>query len=300
LETVILKALAKKPEERYPTGAALSEALELALNARSAVPLLGPRPTVSHLTIPERVALELSQQPLPLSPAGVAVFAPPPTEDLPPPKPISSPLKRRPLNFSIAAAGFGAILLIALLCFVLVAMPFVRNRLSQREILLAGQTPSTEPDQSIIRPTAILSASSIPLANSSATPLASSSTASPSSYELLIVKGQGNESVVVINQTGNVFPLELLRLGDNEGGLNGTEWGVTNLESGSCVGVWKEKEENARYRLPEGLNCQLVGNLLVRDKKDWFGERTFVVFYNGVQAGSCDKDLSQCAVKILP
>jgi hypothetical protein len=76
------------------------------------------------------------------------------------------------------------------------------------------------------------------------------------------------------------------------------EWGVTNLESGSCVGVWKEKEKNERNMLPEGLNCRIVGNLLVRDKKDWFGERPFVVFYNEEQVGSCDKHRSQCAITI--
>jgi hypothetical protein len=180
-------------------------------------------------------------------------------------------------------------------------MPFVRSRIGQGEILLAGQTPSTEPDQSMIGPTANLSSSSSPLVESSTTALATSpSAANPSGYELTILRGQGNESVIVMNQAGNVFPLELLRLGDDRSGINGTEWGVTNLESGSCVGVWKEKEKNERNMLPEGLNCRIVGNLLVRDKKDWFGDGPFVVIYNGNQAGSCDKDLKQCTVKILP
>jgi serine/threonine protein kinase len=307
LEAVILKALAKKPEERYPTGAALAKALDRALNARSAVHLLAPPSTLSHLTIPERVALELDQQPLPPIPAGVAALAPP-TDDLPPPKPKSSPQKRPQLISSVAVAGLGMILLTALLCFVLVAMPFVRNRFGQRDFLLSGQTPSTEAAQSIIRPTATLSASSIPLVNSSATPLATSPSASPASatktspsgYELNIVKGQGNESVIVINQAGNVFPLGLLRLGDDQGGISGAEWGVTNLESGSCVGVWKDTEGRSKYRLPEGLNCQLVGNLLLRDKRTWFGEKPFVVFYDGEQIGMCETNRRQCTIEILP
>jgi serine/threonine protein kinase len=296
LEAVILKALAKKPEERHPTGAALADALEQALAARSAVPLLAPRPTLSHLTIPERVALELDQHLLPLGPAGIAAHAPPPTEDLPPPKPIASPLNRRPLIFSGTLAALGVISLTAFLCFVLVALPLVRDRIGQREILFTGQPPSTEATEALISPTAIVSPSSIPPANSSTTALAPD----PSSYELLIVKGQGNESVIVINQTGNAFSLDLLRLGNDEGGLNGTEWGVTNLESGSCVGVWKEKGKNERNKLPDGLNCQLVGNLLVRDKKDWFVENSFVVSYNEQQVGSCDRNLRQCVVQISP
>lgn len=260
-----------------------------------------PRSTTPRPTIPDLVMLELVQHPLPPSPAGIAAYVPPPTEDLPPSKRISTPRNKRQLFFSGAVAGLAGIWLIAILCFVLVVVPFVRDRFGQGEILLAGQTPSTEPDQSIIKPIAILSASSSPLIDSSATALATGpSAANPSGYELTIMRGPGNESVIVMNQTGNVFPLELLRLGDDQGGINGTEWGVTNLETGSCVGVWKEKEKNERNMLPKGLNCQIVGNLLVRDKKDWFGDRLFGVFYKKEQVGSCDKDLRQCVVQILP
>jgi hypothetical protein len=83
-------------------------------------------------------------------------------------------------------------------------------------------------------------------------------------------------------------------------GISGPEWGVVNLESGACVGVWKENEGNARYRLPEGLNCGLVGNLLLRDRRGWFGEKLFVVNYDRVQFGVCEKNQGQCLVTIAP
>ena len=120
------------------------------------------------------------------------------------------------------------------------------------------------------------------------------------SYQLLIVRGQGNDSVIVVNQSVSAFPLELLSLGDDKQGIDGPEWGVVNLESGACVGIWKEKEGNARYRLPEGLNCGLVGNLLLRDRRGWFGEKLFVVNFDRVQFGGCEKNPGQCLVTIAP
>jgi serine/threonine protein kinase len=173
LEAVILKALAKKSEDRYPNGLALAEAMERALQGPSAA-LMTPRSTTPRPTIPDLVMLELDQHPLPPGPAGVAAYVPPPTEDLPSPKRLSTSPDKRQLIFSGAVAGIAGILLIALLCFVFVVIPFMRDRFGQGEILLAGQTPSTEPDQSMIRPTAILSASSSPLVDASATALATS------------------------------------------------------------------------------------------------------------------------------
>jgi len=71
LETVILKALAKEPEDRYLSGAALAEALAKALRARSSLA------SASRASIPEPVEAELSQHPLlPPIPAAVAPPAP--------------------------------------------------------------------------------------------------------------------------------------------------------------------------------------------------------------------------------
>lgn len=112
------------------------------------------------------------------------------------------------------------------------------------------------------------------------------------------MRGQGNDNVIVINQSVSAFPLELLDLASEEQGIDGIQWGVVNLERGACVGVWKEKGGNARYRLPEGVNCRLVGNTLLGDKKDWFGEKDFVVEYAGEQFGNCDQDQGACLISI--
>ncbi|HMQ54272.1 MAG TPA: serine/threonine-protein kinase, partial [Anaerolineae bacterium] len=66
LEAVILKALAKKPAERYPNGRTLGQALRQALRLQrdATTQLAAPR-----LSMLERVALDLANRPLPPPPA---------------------------------------------------------------------------------------------------------------------------------------------------------------------------------------------------------------------------------------
>lgn len=69
LEAVILKALAKKPADRYPNGRALGQALRQALRLQrdATTQLAAPR-----LSILERVALDLANRPLPPPPGGAS------------------------------------------------------------------------------------------------------------------------------------------------------------------------------------------------------------------------------------
>jgi len=306
LEEVILKALAKKPEERYPTGAALADALDQALDARSAVSLLAPQEPVSHHTIPERVAFELGQQQLPPIPAAVAA-APPPVDQSVPVASADSSEEKRPKIPPIAIAGLGALLLIAFVCLSLVLLLPRLNRFQAGTTRQPGQTPTKETAQfmgTTVEPTStsfIKKPSTTPPAVlGTASPIVPSPTAISISYQLLIVRDKDNESVIVINQSTNAFPLELMGLGDAKNGVSGKEWGVIDLESGACVWVWKESRGNAKHKLPKGVNCDLVGNLLLRDKKDWFGENAFVVNYDDVKFGVCDKDQKQCLITIAP
>lgn len=71
IETVILKALAKEPEARYPSGLALANALDRALAIASGRGASSPA-TLSHLSIPERVVQEMGQRVLPPLPAVTA------------------------------------------------------------------------------------------------------------------------------------------------------------------------------------------------------------------------------------
>jgi serine/threonine protein kinase len=108
LEIVILKCLAKEPAKRYPNGTALAEALDQALGAK---PAKAVPPTTPSLTIPQRVALELIDHPLPPVPATIAEAPPPPTlPELQPAKaPPSAPASQR--LFILPGAGVIVIIL---------------------------------------------------------------------------------------------------------------------------------------------------------------------------------------------
>lgn len=75
LEAAILKALAKEPEDRYLSGAALAEALDKALRPTSDK-ARASLASASRASIPERVEAGLSKHPLPPIPAAVASPAP--------------------------------------------------------------------------------------------------------------------------------------------------------------------------------------------------------------------------------
>jgi len=131
LEAMILKALAKEPKERYPSGASLADALDKALQT---VPAKAPPPTDPVLlSIPERVALSLAKRPLPPLPSGVSdPVAPPAAPKLPlqpaqtdpksdqstPPPPaaalaVPAPASRRSIIF--LGVGIGLVLSLVLI-----------------------------------------------------------------------------------------------------------------------------------------------------------------------------------------
>jgi serine/threonine protein kinase len=85
LEDVILTAMARDPDQRYASGAALAGALERALQQTSSVP------TRQRLSVPERIAVEVDAHPLPPIPAEVTPPAVPPTRPAQAPPPVSAP-----------------------------------------------------------------------------------------------------------------------------------------------------------------------------------------------------------------
>jgi len=294
LEMVILKALAKNPEERYPTGAALSEALDRSLKAQSAATLFARRSTTPRQTIPELVAMELGQ-PLPPAPAAVAVPTPSPMEETASPNPVPSPANKRPPILTGAMIGLG-LLLFTLFCLLLVTVPSLMNRFGQR-----GSIPANTNSIFLTASTESVATSSNPQMEVPLTPSPESAPASqlatPTAviYKLLIVRGADGNSVVVVNLTANEFPLSQLRLDSNNSVLTGAAWGVENLEKWACVGAWKAGEVREP---PYGVNCELVGQRLERKKKDLFGGETIAVFYAGEQVGMCSQDQQQCSITI--
>ncbi len=292
LESVILKALAKKPEERYPTGAALSAALDQALDARSAASLIVPPSSPARHTIPERVALELGQPPLPLIPAEVALTPPvPETSETPALKePVAPPATKRPLLY-LGMLGVAALLLL-LACLTTFAVPALLNRLSQMSKSAVVETQTEQViDAGLLRTPGLASTAS---AVETKFPFTASVTQTPVVYKLLIIRS--NDSLILINQSTTSFPLKSIRMNANKGVLNGTSWSQPSLESGDCVGAWRD---GADGQLPNTVTCNLVGKIELK-KKDWFGALSFDVLYNGQKVGICDREQNQCLITIPP
>jgi hypothetical protein len=300
LEAVILKSLAKSPEERYPTGAALADALDQSLKARTAVSLLAKRSTAPRQTIPERVALNLGSQPLPPIPAGVPPTPPPPSaiEAFVSSRPDKPPVNRRPLILTGAMFGAG-LLLTVLICLALFVVPSLMNRFAQRGNLPGGRDAILSTASAEVNATGPGSQSEVtvpftPTPESALIILVPTST--PVTYELLIIRGRDGNSLIVVNMADHVLPLSLLLLTNSKVTLSGSAWDLENLAGGACVGAWKPGED----RELSGTDCQLVGERLQRNKKDLFDNEAFLVYYDGEEVGSCDKKQNQCLIRFSP
>jgi serine/threonine protein kinase len=129
------------------------------------------------------------------------------------------------------------------------------------------------------------------------------------SYNLRFYK-EGKESVVMVNQAEDAFPLTELRVGNEKAMIEGEDWGVTTLPPGACVGVWRSEgdkedddededdEDERSFKISRDADCDLVGERLISDSKFW--EHTFTVYYNESQLGTCEKKDKQCALVISP
>ncbi|HXV41817.1 MAG TPA: hypothetical protein VEC96_02035, partial [Anaerolineae bacterium] len=111
------------------------------------------------------------------------------------------------------------------------------------------------------------------------------------SYDLLIAR-RGGESLFIVNETADAFPLAPLRLGDEAGAISGTEWGLELLDSEACVTAW-EGEGNPK---PPNVNCTQVGPPLTRVGKDRFWREAFNIYYQEQLIDVCDNN--RCSITI--
>ena len=327
LEAVILKALAKKPAERYPTGAALADAVAQALRAQSEATLLAApsRAAQTQASIPDRIALELSSQPLPPLPAGLAApaaqaaerIAPPERLPAPPLQPaFSSPAPAKaPITWDRRAwlylSGVLAVLLLAGICGLGVGLPALAGALNGSRkpaaspVGGASATPLSRPATSLPTPPASATPAEalFPPETPTAppTPQPADTTAplptAPITYKLLIAKGDADGSLIVLNQTAADFPLSGLSLGNDNSMLDGARWQIEMLASGLCVTAWKAKQ---RQQLPDDMLCPIAGERLQLKKDDVFWNHTFRIYYQENQVGTCEEGERQCPVTIAP
>jgi hypothetical protein len=122
-------------------------------------------------------------------------------------------------------------------------------------------------------------------------PTPTATTTQALSYDLLIAR-RGGESLFIINQTADAFPLAPLRLGDGAGAISGTEWGLELLENEACVTAWEDKGKPT----PPNVNCREVGPRLTRAGKDRFWRGAFNIYYQEQLIDVCDDN--RCPISI--
>lgn len=312
---VLERVLQKEPEGRYPSCAALTADLERALQAQKRQPTTLSR--VSIVAIPEQVEAFRLANPLPPLPAGVQIPAVPSeiktppfvaeTQQATPAITVRRPTNQRQMWTMVLVAS------IVIACAGLIAVTSLisannRNQLSAATeanlINLATSTPLAIPSSTANLPSPI---PALPSATSLAAPTVQSftlvpnvatsvpalpaATESATTYLLLIVRHR-EDSLFVLNVTEQDFPLSPLRLGNDQGAIYGSEWGVSTLTNGSCVAAWKD---SGNPKAPNVI-CSEVGEHLTRGGHDRFWKSSFNVYYNEQQVGTCDQDV--CPITI--
>lgn len=211
LEAVILKALAKEPQDRYPNGLALAEALAQALQTepKRALPL--PAADPAQLSLSERVAVSMVKRPLPPLPAVVSDPQPAPiaaqasaslleTQTSGQVKNAPTPAAPAPANLRlpiIIGVGIGLIFLVGLLLVALLGFWWLRRGQPdttagqpspQATALVAGEAAPAIEDSDSIASTATPAETPVPVTSSE--PVLPPATSTPSLEPQLIVDSQ--------------------------------------------------------------------------------------------------------------
>jgi serine/threonine protein kinase len=288
IEAVILKALEKKPQDRYQSGQELSLALERAL-AKQPEP---PAPT--NQSFPERVTTAFAANPLPPLP-------PAPQQSIPSTLHVLSPEQNRsvspgapviPVNSTAQAkkklprwALFGTAILLSLcvLACLTIGIATVILRANAKVIGNSRVTPTVS--ENVGKP-------GIPTLNNlpQATP--------ENDLSLKVWRCDEEGCLVVANSGRQPFPMASLSLLNKDTTMSGLEWGIADLQPGQCVKV--VKDENWVTRMPQDAVCTVVGHPLVREGKDRFWNNTFSVAYENKKVTDCLKKDKWCEVQIIP
>jgi serine/threonine protein kinase len=302
VDAVLLKALDKKPSERYQSGQALMEALEEALNREE-----GESQPATLAELPD----EPNDSPAETLAEIPAVKAPEPQLEDPLPtheragKEVNKSVTARSRYLAFGGLGCGLLILMGFILLVSgISLALSRQNstpnTSQRN-LIAQFTPSPTQTSTVSRSltpsptrtnptlTATPTATATPVSTPTQTPTTSVT------YELLIV-GNKDDSLFVVNQGAQEFPLAALDFKNRNGEVSGEEWEVDFLESGECVTLWKKE---GRPTAPQGLQCDQVGERLERSGPEKFWTVQFEVFYQGEKIGTCGAGTQTCSIEIV-
>jgi serine/threonine protein kinase len=281
LDSVILRALDKDPDRRYPSCVELMQAVERAL----------------------RETLELAEETRPAPPTRLRA------------DPAITQVGRAVSSRSFfddrgwLLAGLIGVSLIALLGFFMSQLgeppaaaqsaitPFEDSatHTGSVTITLTPESTQTELPAVITAIPASTLADVLPSATPSETPVPPSATPQGIWYTLQLIR-TGGDSLYVINQSGIPFPLRTLTLGSGNGAVQGSEWGIDGLVDGGCVSVWKSGGSHSP--MPSGIDCVEAGRL-ERKKKEQFWSKTFDVLFDGQKIDTCLTDQEECSIRIL-
>lgn len=290
VEAVILKALEKKPEDRYPNGAALFKGLSAALKSQLE-PEAGPPSTISSLTIAERVRLETASRPLLAlpTPEDQPASSRPPADEV---KPRLPARPRQAFPF-LAVAGLLAFLLFVFLCAWLLGAGF---RLGSR--LLRGNeepAPASSPPAVIVPTAANLLSTATPAPPTlvaAALPTSTSTTAPPVEYHLQLVKSS-QDGLYLLNAGQVELPLEKIQLGNPPNYVKGSQWQLSALQQGECVLV---KVERAKGKKIKDMDCQRAGAELSLPQEIPFWASFYNIYFDGEFVGMCEQGPEVCEV----
>lgn len=317
IEKVILKALAKKPEDRYPTGKDLADALDRAVQLSGSPKETIAMPQQTTKTIPERIALDSQRQQLPPLPRQAS---PSPQQKVPPSPPqfrqgpsldavLNSDYEEKSQHAEgIPAAVPGklkkniscivpALLLAAafslLFCIFGITAAKKIGELVQNsptdsfpvdgEDILARDNP-TETKMAVVIPT-----------NTQHTPapLPAQTKISPAEYLLEIDRCQRERCLVILNTGAVDIPLEFLQLKAKKAVFDGSDWEIESLGANECI-LFSEDDDD----LPDNVSCELVESIEINDDKESLLKNDLEVIFDSQALWKCKEGMLSCRYTI--
>lgn len=286
VDEAVLRALEKEPYDRYQTGAEMAAAFEQAVaqwqeNVRPDSQVVR-RPSL--VLLPQKVHsyLEAPEQPTLTPPQPLSVSTPQTGVSTQTVKHQDEPRKnawRGALVFSALLFVIGLVVVLALIASRGGAAQPTPTVMSVVPSATAGEViPTNAPVTPDIAPTAI--------------PFEVQAAPTSSARYALLISWRDDQSLFVTNLTLEPFPLAPLRLGDGIAVVNGTEWGVEQLQNGECVSVWRV---SGNFQSPDVL-CTLAGVRVPRDDARVFWNGAFNVYYNDVLVATCEQN--DCLVRV--
>lgn len=325
VEVVLLKSLSKVPHERYPTAHAMMDALEMALQTgvadsqpmtmrvlpgQSAPPTQAAQPVQAEATIPAALPPYIPSARAPSEPAATQAALPYR------PAPARRSWVGRYVTCALLAVGLlvlaaGGVFAISQSGLLAAQGRTPTSQASTMETQVAQlpptettqPSPTAQPTQTpdlpatetavyALLPTVTFTPPPSPTATTppSATPTV---TPTPLAYDITLAR-RGNESIFIVNSGDNPVPVPLLVFGTSSRAIEGEEWQVSELLTGQCLAAW---DEGRNPPVPRGLECERVGERVLRTGNRRFWTRDFDVFFAGERIARCDSDEETCEIQ---